>query len=177
MNYRNELLSGLVFLGAICVQAQTPNVIVVMSDDLGYVDVGFNGFSEIPPPNIDRIAKNGVRYAVQWEGVLPVGTTYGKLGSSLDILGTIADLALAPTDPKKPLDGVNLIPYLSGKKEKAQLYNLETDISEEQDIAGYHPEKMQEIDQLRLKWDSELIKSAFRSLGSSNKARKNQGEL
>ena len=39
-----------------------PNVIVIMTDDLGYVDVGFNGSKDIPTPNIDRIAQNGVKF-------------------------------------------------------------------------------------------------------------------
>ena len=39
-----------------------PNVIVIMTDDLGYVDVGFNGSKDISTPNIDRIAKNGVKF-------------------------------------------------------------------------------------------------------------------
>ena len=38
-----------------------PNMIVIMCDDLGYADVGFNGCKDIPTPNIDSIAKNGVR--------------------------------------------------------------------------------------------------------------------
>lgn len=37
-----------------------PNLIVIMSDDQGYADVGFHGNSQIPTPNIDRIAKEGV---------------------------------------------------------------------------------------------------------------------
>lgn len=41
-------------------QAKPPNLIVIMTDDLGYADVGFNGNSDIPTPNIDRIAKDGV---------------------------------------------------------------------------------------------------------------------
>ncbi|MEK9603386.1 MAG: sulfatase-like hydrolase/transferase [Flavobacteriaceae bacterium] len=39
-----------------------PNVIVIMTDDLGYLDVGFNGCKDIPTPNIDRIAQNGVKF-------------------------------------------------------------------------------------------------------------------
>jgi arylsulfatase A-like enzyme len=37
-----------------------PNVIIILTDDMGYGDVGFNGCKDIPTPNIDRIAKNGV---------------------------------------------------------------------------------------------------------------------
>ncbi|WP_316816106.1 sulfatase [Pedobacter nyackensis] len=39
-----------------------PNVIVVVSDDAGYIDFGCYGGKEIPTPNIDAIAKEGVRF-------------------------------------------------------------------------------------------------------------------
>ena len=39
-----------------------PNVIVIMVDDMGYEDVGFNGCKDIPTPNIDKIANNGVKF-------------------------------------------------------------------------------------------------------------------
>lgn len=39
-----------------------PNVIVILTDDQGYNDVGFNGGKEIPTPNLDSIARNGVRF-------------------------------------------------------------------------------------------------------------------
>ncbi|MEH0152898.1 arylsulfatase [Limibacter armeniacum] len=41
-------------------KADRPNIILIMADDMGYSDVGCYG-SEIPTPNIDRLAKNGVR--------------------------------------------------------------------------------------------------------------------
>ena len=39
-----------------------PNVIVFLSDDVGYAEYGFQGNKEIPTPHIDSIAKNGVRF-------------------------------------------------------------------------------------------------------------------
>src|SRR5262245_60270082 len=39
-----------------------PNVIVFLSDDVGYAEYGFQGGKDIPTPNIDSIAKNGVRF-------------------------------------------------------------------------------------------------------------------
>jgi arylsulfatase A-like enzyme len=38
-----------------------PNIIVILSDDIGYSDIGCFG-SEIRTPNIDRLANNGVRF-------------------------------------------------------------------------------------------------------------------
>jgi len=41
--------------------ADTPNILVVIADDLGWADVGFNGSREIPTPHLDSLAANGVR--------------------------------------------------------------------------------------------------------------------
>ncbi len=40
-----------------------PNIILIVTDDQGYADVGFNGSKDIPTPHIDRIAKNGVVFS------------------------------------------------------------------------------------------------------------------
>ncbi len=38
-----------------------PNFVVFLSDDMGWEQVGFNGGKEVPTPNIDRIADEGVK--------------------------------------------------------------------------------------------------------------------
>jgi arylsulfatase A-like enzyme len=39
-----------------------PNIVVIVADDLGYADLGVQGCKDVPTPNIDSIAKNGVRF-------------------------------------------------------------------------------------------------------------------
>ena len=63
---KNLILSFLIlFLLFACSENKntSPNVIIIISDDQGYADVGFHGSKEIFTPNIDRIAKNGVVFS------------------------------------------------------------------------------------------------------------------
>jgi arylsulfatase len=43
------------------VAAARPNIIVILVDDMGWSDIGCYG-SEIPTPNLDRLAQNGLRF-------------------------------------------------------------------------------------------------------------------
>jgi arylsulfatase A-like enzyme len=49
-------------LAALAPAARRPNVLLILSDDQGSADCGFMGCRDIPTPNIDRIARQGVRF-------------------------------------------------------------------------------------------------------------------
>jgi arylsulfatase A-like enzyme len=44
------------------VKGKKPNIVVIISDDMGYADIGCQGCKDIPTPNIDSIARKGVRF-------------------------------------------------------------------------------------------------------------------
>jgi hypothetical protein len=60
-----SILAGGALLSPMCGQsaegATKPNVIVVLVDDMGYSDLGAFG-GEVNTPNIDALAKNGLRF-------------------------------------------------------------------------------------------------------------------
>jgi arylsulfatase A-like enzyme len=39
-----------------------PNILIILADDMGYHDTGFNGCTDFATPNIDSIAKAGIRF-------------------------------------------------------------------------------------------------------------------
>ena len=63
---RRILQSGLLFLfsllpSALCIES--PNILFIYADDLGYGDVAcYNPESKVPTPNLDRMAMEGIRF-------------------------------------------------------------------------------------------------------------------
>ena len=39
-----------------------PNIIILLADDLGWADLGYQGSEDILSPHIDKLAKNGIRF-------------------------------------------------------------------------------------------------------------------
>lgn len=55
-------------LGINSLSANQPNIILIVADDLGYGDLGCYGQELIATPNIDRLAKEGLRFTQAYAG-------------------------------------------------------------------------------------------------------------
>ena len=62
MSKLSACLAMVATLVAVQLAAAKPNFVVFLSDDVGYAEYGFQGNSQIPTPQIDSIAKGGVRF-------------------------------------------------------------------------------------------------------------------
>ena len=60
--FQLTILFALLLPLAVWAEAKKPNVVLIMSDDMGYSDLPKFGKSEIPTPNIDRLAKEGTLF-------------------------------------------------------------------------------------------------------------------
>ncbi len=56
------LLVPLAALHAAATPAKKPNILYIVADDMGYADCGVQGCKDVPTPNIDSIAKQGIRF-------------------------------------------------------------------------------------------------------------------
>ena len=91
------------FLGMISCSTKEetpPNVIVIISDDQGYADVGFHGSKEIFTPNIDRIASNGVVFSEGYVSYAVCSPSRAGLitGKYQNRFGYTRNILLAPKD-------------------------------------------------------------------------------
>ncbi|MGH7136329.1 MAG: sulfatase family protein [Pirellulales bacterium] len=56
------LLPVLLAPGPAAAEERRPNIVVILADDLGYGDVGCYGATKVRTPNIDRLAREGMRF-------------------------------------------------------------------------------------------------------------------
>jgi arylsulfatase A-like enzyme len=127
-----------------------------------------------------------VPFLVQWKAHLPAGKVYDAPVIALDILPTALAASGTQVPDDARFDGVNLLPFLSGDKigsphewlcwrfgaQRAvragnwklvqlaegewELFNLETDIAETENVAGKHPDKVSELTTTFDRWNAQL---------------------
>ncbi len=68
MKLGRVIMIGLCALLAVCAQAERPNIVFIMADDLGWADVGYNGAEFYETPNIDALSKSGMRFNDAYPG-------------------------------------------------------------------------------------------------------------
>lgn len=67
---QSPILAISLFLLALCspLLAQKPNIIYIITDDLGYNDISAYGQKSFSTPNIDQLATNGIRFTRHYSG-------------------------------------------------------------------------------------------------------------
>ena len=109
-------------VGEILAQIRTDGLeertlVVFLSDNGGPLDR--NGSCNIPlSGEKGKMLEGGIRipFLMQLKGRLPEGRIYDRPVSSLDLLPTALALAGVEAKPEWKLDGVNLIPFLTGER-------------------------------------------------------------
>jgi arylsulfatase A-like enzyme len=57
-----SLLLSFVVVAPLVAAERKPNILVIVGDDMGYADVGFQQCKDIPTPNLNALAASGVRF-------------------------------------------------------------------------------------------------------------------
>jgi len=84
MKFHKQLIFSILFLFGLASLQRTeaqekPNIILIVADDLGWGDVGFNGQTKINTPNIDKLAKEGIVFNNFYSGSTVCGPSRASL--------------------------------------------------------------------------------------------------
>ena len=84
-------------------QAPQPNILLIQADDLGYGDLSVYGQAMFQTPNVDRLARNGLRFISYYAGSTVCAPSRAALMTGLHtghtwIRGNLAGNSLRPED-------------------------------------------------------------------------------
>ena len=139
------------------------------------------------------LSEGGVRvpYIVSWPGTIPAGVVSDTPVSTIDVATT--SLAAAGADPSAELDGIDLLPELTGKEQAEErslywrfwnqsairkgdwkylqvggdtkfLFNMNTDLPESENVLADHPEIAAELQQELIDWSETLYRPGISNL-------------
>ncbi len=108
------------------ISAQSPNIIFILADDLGWKDVGFNGIKFYETPNLNELAKQEVRQTPNF-WYFPV------------YLNGNSEYAFRNTPGAAIRKGEYKLDWKFSES-NAELYNLKADIGENKNLARHEPE-------------------------------------
>ena len=122
---------------------------------------------------------------VRWPGVVPAGRVTEQAAITMDWTATILAAASAKADPQSPLDGEDLMPLCTGKRDaydrtlfwrsstaasvrmahwkylndegKEHLFDLATDPGEKADLKKKHADVFEEMRKRFAAWDKEML--------------------
>ncbi|MHC4694999.1 MAG: sulfatase-like hydrolase/transferase [Planctomycetota bacterium] len=123
---------------------------------------------------------------MRWPGKIPAGQVCGEICGTIDLLPTLARLAGAEVPADRVIDGKDIWPLMSGKRsaksphkayfyykgknleavrvgkwklrqtKKTELYDLQDDISEKNNVADEYPGIIERLDYIMKEFDREL---------------------
>jgi arylsulfatase A-like enzyme len=132
-----------------------------------------------------QMFEGGIRvpFVMQWKGKVPAGLTYREPVMGFDCHATALAAAGVIVPEQKPLDGVNLLPFVTGQQlgrpheqlfwragqqhaarvgdwklvdtrtAPPMLFNLKDDLGEQHDLAASHPDKLKELQTAFADWE------------------------
>jgi arylsulfatase A-like enzyme len=103
-----------------------PNFVVILADDLGFADVGFNGRTTFKTPNIDRLAREGTAFRRFYSGGVICGPSRaamltGQYTIHTGVTGNLAGLAVSKTTIASALKPLGYRSMLVGKWDNGEL--------------------------------------------------------
>jgi len=150
-----------------------------------------------------QVYEGGIRvpFFLCWPGVVPAGRTYSEPVVSLDVLPTAAAAAGIPLPEDQVIDGVDLVPFLTGNSDippheslfwrfgsasacrlrdwklvtgapkEPELYDLGSDVGEEKDLASERPEIVKQMVSAYRTWESEMMNPPLDQPGAARRQR------